>query len=92
MDGSFVEALELDGARAVHSLANGSGRLPRFFARKFLITQGRDFDLNVDPVQQRARNFGSIALDLERGASALFLRIGKKSTGTSLRYLSAMWC
>ena len=50
MDCSFVEALELDGARAVHSLANGSGRLPRFFAGKFLITQGRDFDLNIDPV------------------------------------------
>ena len=50
---SFVKALELDGARAVHSLANGSGGFAGVFAGELLIAQGRHFDLNVNAVEQR---------------------------------------
>ena len=49
MDCSFVKALELDGACAVHSQANDRGGFLGVFAGELLITQGRDFDLNVDP-------------------------------------------
>jgi hypothetical protein len=54
MDGSLIKALELDGACAVHSLANDRGGFARVFAGEFLITQGRHFDLNVNAIEQGA--------------------------------------
>ena len=48
---SLLEALELNGASAVHSLANGSGRFAGVFAGQFLIAQRRNFYLNIDPIE-----------------------------------------
>ncbi len=53
MNGSLVKPLELDGAGAVDSLANDRGGFASVSAGEFLITQGREFDLNIDSIQQR---------------------------------------
>ena len=37
---------------------------------QFVIRHCRDFDMNVDPVHQRSRNFGHITFDLRRRAVA----------------------
>ena len=54
MNRSLVEALQLNSARGVDSLSNGCRRLARLFARKLLIAERRQFDLNIDLVQNLA--------------------------------------
>ena len=90
MDRSFVEARELNDAGGVDALADFGGRFTGVFAGQFLIAQGRHFDLDVDAVEQRAGDFGAVALDLQRRAGAFLLRVGEIAAGTSLRYLSAI--
>ena len=41
----------------------------------------RHFDLNVDAIEERAGDAGTIALDLQRRADAFFLRVGEKAAG-----------
>ena len=76
MELSFREALQLNLAIGVNALANDAGRFTGVFTGEFLIAQAWDFDLNVDAVEERTGNFRMVALDLQRSASALFLRIG----------------
>jgi hypothetical protein len=43
--------------------------------------------LNIDAVEQRAGDFGTVALDLQRRAGAFLLRVGEKAAGTLMRCL-----
>lgn len=79
MDVSFLEALKLDPAGGVHPLADHGRRLAGLATGKFLIAEGRHFHLDVDAVEQRAGNFRTVTLDLQRRAVALLLLIGKKA-------------
>ena len=74
-----METGELDQAGAVDALAYQRGRLAGVFTSKLLVSQRRDFNLNVYAVEQRAGDFGAIALDLRRRAAAFFLRDREKS-------------
>jgi hypothetical protein len=64
MDGSFLEALELDVARVIDALANHLRRFAGIAAGEILITYGRHFDLDIDAIEKRTRNLRTIALDL----------------------------
>ena len=90
MKASFLKALELNSARSVDSFANRVGRLAGIAAGEILIAQRGHFDLDINPVEQGAGDFGAVALNLERSAAAFLLRIGKESARAFLRYLSAM--
>ena len=85
------KTLQLDGAGGIHPLSYLTRTFSGIFVGELLITQSRHFDLNIDPIKQRAGNLGPVALDLQWRAGAFLLRIGEKSTGAFLRYLSAIW-
>jgi hypothetical protein len=84
---SFVETPELDGAGGIDPLADFGRGFAGVFTGEFLIAQGRHFNLDVDAIEQRAGDLGSVALDLQRCAGAFLLRVGEKAAGTSLRCL-----
>jgi hypothetical protein len=67
---SLVETLQLDNTRAVHPLSDYSGTLVGVFTRQFLITQARDFELDVDAVEQRPGFLRKVTLNLQRRAGA----------------------
>ena len=87
VDRSFVEALELNDAGGVDALADFGGRFAGVFAGQLLIAQGWHFDLDVNAVEQRAGDFGAVALDLQRRAGAFLLRVGEIAAGTLMRCL-----
>jgi hypothetical protein len=87
---SLFEALQLNRSRLVDPPPNDIRALPRVFAREFLVAQSRNFHLDIDPIEQRTRDFGTVTLNLQRRAGAFFLRIGEKAAHASLRYLSAI--
>ena len=64
MKASFLKALELNSARCVDSFANRGGGLAGIAAGEILIADRRHFDLDVDAVEERAGDAGTIALDL----------------------------
>ena len=82
-------ALDLDFASADHAAAHAGGTFGFHVAAQFFVLHGGDFDVDVDAVEQRAGNFGDVALDLHGRAVAFALGVSEKSTKmrvTSLRY------
>ena len=84
MNVSFLEALKLDGAGGVDALTNSNGGLAGVLAGELLVAQRRHLDLDVDTVEQGARDLGAVALDLQRRADAFLLGIGKEATGAGI--------
>ena len=82
MNVSFLKALQLNGSRVIHPLANDLRRLTGVAAGEILIADRRHFHLDVDAVEKRAGDPGAIALDLQRRADTFLLRIGEKAAGT----------
>ena len=81
VDASLLEAQELDGPRRIDSLADECGGLSCLAACQLLVAQRRHLDLNVNAVQERTRNPGTVALYLKKCAAAFFLRVGKEIAG-----------
>ena len=69
MNVSLVETLQLNNTRAVPPLSDYSGTLV-VFNRQFLITQVRDFELDVDAVEQGPGYLRKVTLNLQRRAGA----------------------
>ena len=69
--GVVLEAQALDGARFDDALADCGAWLARCFARHLLEIDGLNLHLQVDSIQQRARNLAHILMALVRRADAL---------------------
>jgi hypothetical protein len=68
-------ALFLSGA--LDAFANGGGRLLGSGARDIAVFDGRDFDVEIDAVQERAGNALAITVDLGRAATAFAFQIAE---------------
>ena len=51
-------------SRGNNSLANGIAVLPHFFAGQFVKLETRDFDVDIDPIENGAGNLALIADDV----------------------------
>lgn len=78
------ESLGLDGPggddEAPHVCTAGAPPV----GREFLEGDGGDFDVDVDPVEERARNFAHVAFDLRRAAVAVPPRIVPIAAGARI--------
>ena len=66
-------AIELNLARSQDASADARGAFDFAVAAQFFVFHRRDFDVDVDAVEQRARNFRDVALNL-RGRAVAFAR------------------
>src|SRR5438552_3753990 len=73
--GGAFEALLLDRARGNDFFAYLRTRGTGAVAGEFVVGDVRDFDVQIDAVEQRAGDFREVALDLNVRAAARFLRI-----------------
>jgi hypothetical protein len=76
--------------RTVDSLTYRFARLTGTIARQFFVRHGGNFDVNVNPVQQRPRDPGAIPFHGKGWARTAPLEIPVVSAGTPLRCLFAM--
>ena len=86
----LTETLRLDLPRPNHPLADRGARLRRPHLRNLPDSHRRHLDLQVDAVQQRARNTSHITVHRTRRAGALFGRVVviPARTGVCLLYTS----
>src|SRR5881397_368904 len=82
--------LPLHRPRPVHPLPHGLTGLAAPLVRKRAVLHGRHLEMDVDAVEQRSRDACEVALDAERSADAVVLRIAEIAAGTSPRCLFAM--
>lgn len=75
VDAVVREPSLLDGAGAGHAVADRRRRLAKRIGGDLVELDGRYFDVDVDAVHERARDFGTVGLDLVRRAEALMERI-----------------
>lgn len=82
--GSLV-AFRLDGMGTGHPFPDGGGGFPFLSGRECLIIHPGHFHMDVDPVQERAGQFGSVTADLLMGTGAgpVFL-IPEVTAGTGI--------
>src|SRR6185437_8758627 len=85
VDFSFAfEAFELKSAGGDDAFANRGGGFDCTRIAQIFVFYGGDFDVNVDAVEQRAGNFGDVALNLRRRAVAVARGIAKESAGARI--------
>src|SRR5271156_6208707 len=77
-------AFELNVAGTQHAAAHTGGAFDFHVTAQFLILHGRNFDVDVNAIQQRTGNFRNVALDLHRRAVAFALGVSEKSAGTGI--------
>jgi hypothetical protein len=80
----LLEALPLPLARGHHPAANLRRALGRRRAAQLLILHRRNLDVNVDAVEQRAGDFGHVALDHGRRAHALARLVVEVAAGAGI--------
>ena len=78
------EPLALHHPRPVDPFPHRVTRLPTAFARQRLVFHGRDFEMDVNPIEQRPRNAREIALHHHRAARAGVVRIAEPAAGTGI--------
>jgi hypothetical protein len=78
------EALPLALARGHHAVANLRRALGRRSAAQLLVLHGRNFDMNIDAVEQRAGDFGHVALDHGRRTHALARLVVEVAAGAGI--------
>lgn len=69
--GVVMTTRQLPLAGCQHALSHPGGRLAAGLAAELLVGHGGDFDVEIDTVQQRAADFGQVALDDTGCAAAL---------------------
>jgi hypothetical protein len=84
-----VPARGLNCPGGFHSGQYVGGRLRHFPCAQFFVGYGRDFDLNIDAVQQRSADFSQIALNDGGGAAAFARGIAVIAAGAYPRCLFA---
>src|SRR5581483_8357611 len=78
------ESFELTGARADHAIPNRSRIFGSSLSAQFLVLDRRDFDMNVNSIEQRAGNFRYVSLNLRGCAMAFAGWIAEEATGTGI--------
>ena len=53
-------------------------------AAQFFVSDGRNFDVQIDAIEQRSAHFAQVALDDRAGAAAFARRIGEVSAGARI--------
>ncbi len=81
--GAFV-TLQLKLTRLLHPFGYGGGALGFASISQVAVFYGGNFDVDVDPVQQRAGDTRTVAMNGNRGAGAGVGRIRKVPTGTGV--------
>jgi len=69
----------LNGASLGDAAAHFTGARPDLFAAQFLIGYGRNFDMQIDAIEQRPADLAEIALNGATGASTVASWIPEKS-------------
>src|SRR5450432_2294065 len=64
--------------------ADRVGVFGRGWGAEFFVFYGRDFDVDVDAVEERAGDFGDVALDHGRGAVALAGGVAEVAAGAGI--------
>src|ERR1044072_8741919 len=82
--GVGMETAALFFARALDAVSNSGGRVFRSRAGDVAIFHGGDFDVEIDAVEERARDALAITLDLDRAATALAFQIAVIPAGTRI--------
>src|SRR5690349_12555268 len=65
------EAPSLNFASSDNLVAHHAARRASAVVRKLFIRNGRHFDMNINPIEQRARDFGHVLFHLRYTAMAL---------------------
>ena len=81
--GAFV-ALQLQFSGMLHPFGYGSGTFRFTTIGQISVFHSRHFDVNVDPVQQRAGDAGAVTVNGNRSAGARVGRIRKVPTWTGV--------
>jgi hypothetical protein len=76
-----METLALFFAGALDAFANGRGRLFAPGAGNVAVFDGRDFDVEIDAVEERTGNALSVTVDLGRAATAFAFEIPEVAAG-----------
>src|SRR6266852_8418406 len=85
-----VKTRELKSARTIDTFADRRRRFSRAAIGELAVFHRRYLDMNIDTIQQWSRDARAIALDRQRRARALMLRVGVKAARAAPRCLSAM--
>jgi hypothetical protein len=78
------KTVRLHGAGGFDAGADGVGRFPGVGAIEVAELDGRDFDVDVDAVEERAGEALAIRAELIRGAPALAFRIAEVAAGAGI--------
>ena len=70
--------------RDVNAFADGRGRFFRAFARDVAVIDRWDFDMQIDPVEERTGNALPITLHLSGTATAFPFQVAEISTGAGM--------
>ena len=84
------EALELAAPGGDDALAHGGGIVPFAFAGEIVVLDRRDRDVQVDAVEQGARDARPVVLDLRGRAGALARGVAVKAARAGVRCLFAV--
>ena len=82
--GVVLEAQALDGARFDNALADGRTGFARCFARHLVEVHGLHLHLQVDSIQQWARNLAHVVVALVGRADALLGGVAVVATGARI--------
>ena len=82
------KSVVLNVSRGLYALANGLAGFTEAISTEFFVIHTRDFDVDVDAVEQGAGDAFLVFGDDSRGAGAGFLRVSIESTWTGV-YTSA---
>jgi len=84
------EALALADSGQLHPLPDRDARLRRVGSDEVTVIYRRDLEVDVDAVEQRTRDAGPVALDVDVGAAAGVDGVAEVPAGTSPRCPFAM--
>ena len=83
-------------ARRLHTLANQLAGLPHSITTQFVIIYTRNFDVNINAVEQGTGDFRDVALNLRRRTMAIACGIAEEAAGLriflSLRRFRLYFC
>ena len=80
--GRTAETFRLDGTGADNTFTDDGTVFPVRRRNQFVFRECGDFHMQVDSVEQRARNSGSVLLNLKRAASADVMPVPEMPAGT----------
>ena len=78
------KSLALHGARPVHALAHCFARLSAVCAGQGAILHRGNFEMDIDPIEERPRDAREIALHVESSAGAGVMWVAKPAAGTGI--------